>query len=185
MYNYIKGTVTEIKANNVTLEVFQIGYQLFMPNPFRFKLGQVVCVYVYQRVTDDAITLFGFASLAEKELFLKLISVNGIGPKSACAILASGSVDEIAAAIETGNAKYLQKFPGIGPKASQQIILDLQGKIDLTAALLDVHANLTDVDEALQTLGYNVKEIKKVLGKLDPAKDTGELIKDALKMLLK
>jgi len=184
MYSYLKGIVTEIKANYITIEVNSIGYQLYVPNPYYFSLGDMTTVYLYQKVTEDEISLYGFESLEQKELFLQLISVNGIGPKSAKAILAAGSVSSIQQAIESGNAKYLQKFPGIGPKASQQIILDLQGKIDLSSSLaLDDHLN--EVDLALQALGYNAKEIKKILPKLDASKPTSTLIKDALKFMLK
>ena len=113
-----------------------------------------------------------------------MISVNGIGPKSAIAILASGSVISITRAIEDGNAKYLQKFPGIGPKASQQIILDLKGKIVFEKQTVKT-ANLIEVEEALEALGYKQKEIKKVIPKLDASKETNQLIKDALAMMLK
>lgn len=184
MYSYLKGIVTEIKANYITVETNGIGYLLYVPNPYYFTLGEHFTLYLYQKVSDDEISLYGFESLEQKELFLQLISVNGIGPKSAKAILAAGSVSSIQQAIESGNAKYLQKFPGIGPKASQQIILDLQGKIDLsTSVALDDHLN--EVDLALQALGYNAKEIKKILPKLDASKPTSTLIKDALKFMLK
>lgn len=185
MYSYLQGTITEIKANYVTLETGGVGYQLFVPNPYLFKLNETVKIYVYQKVAEDEISLFGFESLAQKELFLQLISVVGIGPKSAKAILAAGSVTEIQGAIQSGNAKYLQKFPGIGPKASQQIILDLQGKIDLSQTIPVLGDVLSEVDEALQALGYNAKEIKKILPKLDAKKPINELIKDALKYMLK
>ncbi|MDD3842728.1 MAG: Holliday junction branch migration protein RuvA [Candidatus Izemoplasmatales bacterium] len=185
MYSYLKGTITEIRSNYVTLEVNDIGFHLLTPNPYLFTIAKETTLYIYQKVAEDEISLYGFSSCEEKELFLKLISVNGIGPKSANAILAAGSVEEIANAIESGNAKYLQKFPGIGPKASQQIILDLQGKIDVTVIPLAKIDSLSEVDDALQALGYNAKEIKKILPKLDTSKKTNELIKDALRMMLK
>ncbi|MFA5036363.1 MAG: Holliday junction branch migration protein RuvA [Candidatus Izemoplasmatales bacterium] len=184
MYSYLKGSITEIRSNYITLEVHDIGFHVLTPNPYLFTVGKETILYVYQKVTDDEINLFGFSSSEEKELFLKLISVNGIGPKSANAILAAGSVESIVTAIESGNAKYLQKFPGIGPKASQQIILDLHGKIDISSVSLNSSA-LSEVDDALQALGYNGKEIKKILPKLDSNKTTNELIKDALRMMLK
>ncbi|MFA5006530.1 MAG: Holliday junction branch migration protein RuvA [Candidatus Izemoplasmatales bacterium] len=184
MYSYLKGVVTEIKAGSVTVETHGVGYQFLTPNPYLFELGRETTVYVYQKVAEDELTLFGFTTSAAKDLFLKLITVNGIGPKSANGILATGDVGQIAAAIASGNAKFLQKFPGIGPKASQQIILDLQGKIDLEPAPVMTDA-MADVDAALQALGYNAKEIKKVLAKLDGGKPANELIKDALKLMLK
>lgn len=184
MYSYLKGIVTEIKANYITLELNHVGYHILTPNPYAFSHNEIVTIYTYQKVSEDEISLFGFKTPEEKELFLKLISVNGIGPKSANAILAAGSVASISSAIESGNAKYLQKFPGIGPKASQQIILDLQGKIDFDN-LSERSDSIADVEDALQALGYNQKEIRKVVAKLDPSKTTNELIKDALKLMLK
>lgn len=185
MYSYLIGTVTEIKANYVTLETQGVGYLVIVPNPYLFKIGETRKIFIYQKVAEDDLSLYGFETADEKELFLKLISVVGIGPKSAKAILAAGSVASIQNAIETGNAKYLQKFPGIGPKASQQIILDLQGKIELSDQTLVKTDTLGEVDEALQALGYNAKEIKKILPKLDATKPTNELIKDALRFMLK
>ncbi len=184
MYNYIKGTVTEISPDNITLEASGIGYLIITPNPYNFLLHSELTVYIYQKVTDDNISLYGFKTLQTKELFIKLISVNGIGPKSASAILASGSVESITNAIDDSNAKYLQKFPGIGPKASQQIILDLKGKIEFEDKAIKT-ANIIEVEEALRALGYKAKEIKKVLPKLDTSKKTSDLIKDALAMMLK
>ncbi|MCK4552482.1 MAG: Holliday junction branch migration protein RuvA, partial [Tenericutes bacterium] len=104
MYNYIKGTVTEISPDNITLEASGIGYLIITPNPYNFLLHSELTVYIYQKVTDDNISLYGFKTLQTKELFIKLISVNGIGPKSASAILASGSVESITNAIDDSNA---------------------------------------------------------------------------------
>jgi len=118
MFSYLKGTITEIRPEYVTLETGDIGYRLFAPNPYQYHIGDIETIYVYQKVAEDEISLYGFKTAAMRDLFLKLISVNGIGPKSAKAILAAGSVEAITAAIESGNAKFLQKFPGIGPKAS-------------------------------------------------------------------
>lgn len=183
MYDYIKGVVTEISPSYVTIENHGVGYQVIAPNPYAFMLHSECTVYLFQKVSDDAIRLYGFKSLKERDLFIKLISVNGIGPKSANAILASGTVEQITNAIDLGNAKYLQKFPGIGPKASQQIILDLKGKIEFEDKAIKT-LNLIEVEEALKALGYKQKEIKKVLPTLDPSKPTNALIKDALAKML-
>ncbi|MBI9008609.1 MAG: Holliday junction branch migration protein RuvA [Tenericutes bacterium] len=184
MYDYIKGAITEINPTYITVENNGVGYKVIAANPYAFLLHSEMTVFIYQKVSDDAISLYGFKTQKERELFIKLISVNGIGPKSANAILASGSVESITVAIDDGNAKYLQKFPGIGPKASQQIILDLKGKIEFENKAVKT-LNLIDVDEALKALGYKDKEIRKVLPKLDPSKNTNELIKDALAMMLR
>ena len=149
------------------------------------SLNKEYKVYVYQYVREDTLDLYGFLSEDEKDLFLKLISVSGIGPKSALSILATGTVNEIVKAIESRNDTYLRKFPGIGAKASQQIILDLQGKLSLGEELIVKNSKLEDVEQALLALGYNKKEITKVLPKLDQALDEGALVKQALKTLVK
>ena len=185
MYSYIKGVISEIGADYVTLDNAGVGYKINTPNPYQFHINDIVTMHIYQKVAEDEISLYGFTTSDERDLFLKLISVNGIGPKSAKAILAAGSVSSITSAIEQGNAKFLQKFPGIGPKASQQIILDLQGKIDLSGTAGLRNDSIAEVDDALQALGYNQKEIRKVIAKLDSSKPTSELVKDALKLMLK
>jgi Holliday junction DNA helicase RuvA len=184
MYDYIKGLITEISPTYITLENNGVGYKVMTANPYAFQLHSELTVYLYQKVSDDKISLYGFKTQKARELFIKLITVNGIGPKSANAILASGTVESITNAIDEGNAKYLQKFPGIGPKSSQQIILDLKGKIEFEDKAIKT-LNLIDVDEALKAFGYKDREIRKVLPKLDPSKNTNQLIKDALAMMLK
>lgn len=185
MYGYIKGTVTRITPKNIIVENQGIGYLLIVSNPYNFSLNKDYKVYVYQYVREDVIDLYGFISEEEKDLFLKLISVSGIGPKSALSILATGTVSEIVKAIEARNDAYLRKFPGIGAKASQQIILDLQGKLNLAEEMLIKNTKLEDVEQALLALGYNKKEIAKVLPKLDQTLDEGALVKQALKTLIK
>ncbi|MCM1131369.1 MAG: Holliday junction branch migration protein RuvA [Anaeroplasma bactoclasticum] len=185
MYGYIKGTITKVTPKNIIVENQGIGYLLIVSNPYNFSLNKEYKVYVYQYVREDVIDLYGFISEDEKDLFLKLISVSGIGPKSALSILATGTVSEIVKAIEARNDAYLRKFPGIGAKASQQIILDLQGKLNLGEELVIKNTKLEDVEQALLALGYNKKEIAKVLPKLDQTLDEGALVKQALKALVK
>ena len=183
MYSYIKGEVKEILPKNIVVDNNGIGYDLMVPNPYNFRLGEEIICYVYQNVREDAIELFGFKTKEQKDLFIKLISVKGIGPKSALSILAAGDVNDVIRAIDESNVSYLMKFPGIGQKASQQIILDLKGK--LTFDEESSIGGLSDVSSALEALGYSRKEIGKVLPKLDKDKDTEALIRDALKLLLK
>lgn len=185
MYGYIKGVITKITPKNIIVENQGIGYLLIVSNPYNFSLNKEYKVYVYQYVREDIIDLYGFISEDEKDLFLKLISVSGIGPKSALSILATGTVSEIVKAIEARNDAYLRKFPGIGAKASQQIILDLQGKLNLGEEIVVKNTKLEDVEQALLALGYNKKEITKVLPKLDQTLDEGALVKQALKALVK
>ncbi len=184
MYGYINGIVTKITPKYIICENNGIGYEIIVPNPFSYKLSNNYKIYTYQYVREDIIELYGFLEFEEKELFLKLISVSGIGPKSALSILATGTVSEICNAIESRNDVYLRKFPGIGTKASQQIILDLAGKLSFEEGTSS-NTKLDDVSDALIALGYSKKEITKVIGKLDANMEEGELIKEALKKLVK
>lgn len=183
MYSYIKGDITEIEPIAITIEAYGVGYYIVTPKPYDFKTGETTKVFIYQHVREDANVLYGFKSLSEKQMFMQLLDVKGIGPKSALAVLASARVEEVLKAIESGDAKYLNKFPGIGPKASQQIILDLKGKIHLGPMTLKSANKLSEVEDALRALGYKTKEIERVVKKLDSTKDTSTLIKDALKAM--
>ena len=185
MYGYIKGIVTKITPKYIICENNGIGYLITVSNPYNFNLNKEYMIYLYQYVREDIIDLYGFMSDEEKELFLKLISVSGIGPKSALSILASATVNEIINAIESRNDAYLKKFPGIGAKASQQIILDLKGKLNFEEAVTSLNTKLVDVEEALIALGYNKKEITKVISKLDTSLEVGVLIKQALQKMVK
>lgn len=185
MYNYIKGRITQINAKYVTLENNQIGYLIKTPNPFNFELNSEVTIYTYLYVREDIFDLYGFASAKERDFFLQLISVKGLGPKGALAILASGNIQLIIDAIQSGNNRYLERFPGIGAKASQQIILDLHGKVNLQEKMAEAteDTKITNVKEALKNLGYKPAEIKKVTPFIEANIDQplGILIKLALK----
>jgi len=183
MYDYLIGTVSEIQKDSVVIEVNNVGYKVYSPNPYSFVLDDKVKVYTYLHIKDEILTLYGFLSIEEKTLFMNLISVSGIGPKSAIAMLATGSVQNIAQAINKGDAKYLCKFPGIGMKSAQQIVLDLKGKVEVKSG----HGNylvLDEVRDALQILGYSDKDINKVLPTLDSTKQTSELVREALQKIL-
>ena len=182
MYEYINGMITKVSPKYVVLDNNGIGYLIYVPNPYNWRENDFCTIWVYQGVRDDSIDLYGFNTYEEKDLFLKLISVTGIGPKTALPIIAASSVADIKAAISSGNSAYMQKFPGIGQKAAQQIILDLRGKIEFEQVTL-IKDNLDDCVEALVALGYNKKEVNKVMGKVDTTKPQNEIIKDALKLL--
>ena len=185
MYSYIKGTVTEVNPTSITIEINGLGYEILTPNPYEFKLNTEDKAFIYHHVREDIFVYYGFKSKDAKSLFIKLLSVKGIGPKSAMAILATGNVNDVIGAIELGNSKFLNKFPGIGPKASQQIILDLKGKLSFEEEAFAIPNNIEEVSEALKSLGYKASEIKKAIKKLDPSKETDQLLKDALAQMLK
>lgn len=187
MYDYIKGTITNIEPNTITLECFGIGYLLKTPNPYNFKIGDEHKIYTYQHVREDLIELYGFQAIDERLMFLKLINVKGLGPKGALAILAASTVSEVVSAIENGDPAYFRKFPGIGTKGSQQIILDLKGKLDFEPTSSKTSEDLTNLISALKALGYNSAEIKTVTKdfKVSDYPSLGEAVKAALKKLTK
>ena len=133
MYEYIKGILTKITAKYIVVETAGIGYLLHVANPYAYsgKMNQEVQVYLHQVVREDAHLLYGFETEEEKQLFLNLISVSGIGPVSALAIIAADDNAGLVQAIESKNITYLTKFPKIGKKTAQQMVLDLEGKINL------------------------------------------------------
>jgi len=184
MYEYISGMITKVTPKYIVVDVKGVGYQINVPNPYSFKMNDFQTVWTYFHVREDSNELFGFQTVEERDLFLKLISVTGIGPKTALPIIATASVDEIINAIATGNSKYMQKFPGIGPKAAQQIILDLGGKIDTQISTI-YDPKMNDCEEALIALGYNKKDIAKVISKVDASMDTSNIIRECLKLLNK
>lgn len=186
MYDYMIGTIKEIVSNAIILETNNIGYFIYTPNPFSFVEGKEYKVYLYQQIKEDEHLLFGFKEKNEKELFLKLISVKGLGPKMALPILATGSLGGIKDAIERENILYLKKFPKIGDKLAKQIVLDLKGKLeDLVGEERTDSNTLLEVHDALLELGYKEKEIKTVLAKVDSSETIENQIKQALSLFLK
>lgn len=182
MYSYIKGIVSGIELNYIELDNSGIGYMIYVSNPYYYKIGNEYTIYLYQVIREDENTLYGFRSKEEKELFLKLIGVKGLGPKMAIVMLSS-NVENIYDAIEKGDINYLKKFPKIGDKVARQIILDLKGKLDTNTG--DNIADYTELTETLKSLGYKPVDIKRILPNIDSHKKIEEQVKDALKLLLK
>ena len=195
MYEYLNGELAHILPTAIVVDVHGVGYQVVFANPYRLQdsLKKQVKVLVQQVVREDSITLYGFISSEERELFQRLISVSGIGPKSAMSILANDDTEGFVNAVESGNVTYLTKFPGVGKKTAQQIILDLKGKFEAlpeetTKAVVSTNqATLEEAKEALLGLGYSTKEITKIWKALEVAapSTTQEALKVAFKLLMK
>ncbi len=185
MFSYIIGNVTEINNDSIVIEANKVGYLVYVANPFSYELNQEYKVYLYNKIGEDEYSLYGFKTKDEYSLFIKLISVKGLGPKIALPILATGSITGIADAIERENILYLKKFPKIGEKLAKQMILDLKGKIDVD---LTSGVNTSDTEEVIETLvalGYKQTEIRKIIGKINMELTMEEQVKEALKLLLK
>ena len=183
MYNYIKGIVSEIKSTSIVLDNNGIGYEIYTPNPFAFQEGNEYKVFVYQYIREDEQSLYGFKTSNEKDLFLKLIDVKGLGPKMALPIIAMGSISGISDAINRENILYLKKFPKIGDKLARQMILDLKGKLDLTSEVIELN-DTDELVEALKGLGYKDKDIRAIIPKVNTENKLEEQIKEALRLLV-
>lgn len=185
MYSYMIGVVTEIESNAIVLEVGKIGYFIQTPNPYSFEAGMEYKVYLYQQIKEDEHLLFGFKNKEEKELFLKLIAVKGLGPKMALPIIATGSITGIMDAIERENTLYLKKFPKIGDKLAKQMILDLKGKLNIEVQESIGINHYEELCEVLKGLGYKEKDYKSIISKVNSELSIEEQIKEALKLLLR
>lgn len=183
MYAYIKGFVKEIESNYIVLDNNGIGYLIYTPNPYSFNIDKEYTVYIYQNVKEDELTLYGFKLKEEKDLFLKLIEVKGLGCKMALPIIATGSINGIIDAIERENILYLKKFPKIGDKVAKQIILDLKGKLNTNGVV--TNSNNDELIEVLKGLGYKTQDILKVVRQVNTNLSLEDQIKESLKLFLK
>lgn len=183
MYSYIKGIITIIETSYIVVENNGIGYMVFVSNPYSYKLNEEVTIYLYQQIREDENTLYGFKTKEDKELFLKLISVKGLGCKMALPMFSGDNMSSILNAIEEGNINYLKKFPKIGDKVARQIILDLKGK--LASDQSNLKEDFLELTETLKSLGYKPNDIKKVLPQIDISLSLEKQVKEALKLLLK
>lgn len=203
MFEYMQGKLVDVNPLYIVVDVQGVGYQIFAANPYRFSslLNQEIKVYIYQAVRDDGIKLYGFRDEYEKNLYIKLISVSGIGPKSGLSIMANDDYAGLIRAIETENVTYLTKFPGVGKKTASQIILDLKGKL---TDLLDDHSldldgdreesqapnqnrYIVETEEALKGLGYSVRDVNRIMPKLKEESgitSTEDALRIAFKLLL-
>lgn len=181
MFGYIIGSVKYLTSNHIVLENNGIGYIIFVANPYSYEIGKEYTVYTYQNISENENSLYGFKSMDEKELFLRLIAVKGLGPKTALPMFASGSVSGIIDAIDRENILYLTKFPKVGDKLARQIILDLKGKLNTKETAV---AQDDELIEALVSLGYKNADIKKIISKVDQSATIENQIKEALKLLL-
>ena len=185
MIGFLKGRVEMIGADTITLDVNGVGYELLVANPEKFSLYQETLVYTYLKISENDVAFYGFLLKEEKELFLKLLSVKGIGPKSAIAMLSKADYSTIIEAIEVANLSFLKKLPSIGPKAAQQIILDLKGHLhlDKTVATKE-NPTFTEARNALKNYGFRVSEIDNALSKIqDSNLSVDQVILKALQCL--
>ncbi len=195
MYEFFEGTIENIFAGYFSLNVNGIGFRIFAPNPYEFRSKEKVVVYVEQIIRDDEQSLYGFKTEKERNLFKKLLNVSGIGPKAALSILATGNQSGLIDAIQNGKVSYLTKFPGIGKKTAQQIVLDLRSKMSIFSNpniqkkdnSKNYSTQLKEAVDALSALGFSKKETKNVANSLKKfgKMSTDKYIHKGLKILTK
>ena len=185
MYFSFKGKIIYREKDYVVIEVNNIGYQVYVSHIDDFSVGSDATIYLYNVVREDEQYLAGFSSIDEKKAFESLISVKGIGPRTALNALSKTNSNDLFNAIASNNIAYLKKLPGIGAKAAAQIILDLKGQLTES----DQKGNPKQYEEvrsALKNLGFKVKIIDEVLSQINIVNGTNEeIMREALKRLRK
>ena len=181
----LKGIIEEIGDNFIIINVRDVYYQLLVSHPEDFMFHDERLVYTYQVVREDDEYLVGFISKEEKNAFLDLIKVSGIGPKTALNVLSATTPALFYNAISEKDVRYLKSLPGIGPKSAQQILLDIKGQISSQKVTSSRSLN-PDVSEALVRLGFKVAEANTAIESVyQSGLNDDELLKRALKALRK
>lgn len=204
MLAYIKGELANKSRNYVVIDVGGLGYKVFMSDISIESLGNIgdfVKVYTYYRVMEDDISIFGFNTNEELRLFELLISVSGVGAKTAITMLGTIKPEEFAIAIISNDINTLKKLPGIGVKTAQRIVLELKDKLkkekqieELSTAIekstlvknkIEKDKKIEEAFDALQVLGYNSKDIEKTMERIDNSLSLEEIIRAGIKELSK
>ncbi len=201
MIAYLKGEIADITEDNLILEANNIGYNIKISSGTAGMLpgiGEEVKIYTYTYVREDAFLLYGFLTKDDLDIFKKLITVNGIGPKGGLAILSVMSADSLRFAIISGDVKEISKAPGIGKKTAERVILDLRDKVSIEDTFVnksmagdlgDVSSGDTNIKneaiEALTALGYSASEALKAVKQVTVMEDmdTEDILKQALKKM--
>lgn len=187
MIAHVAGIVSEKFASSVVIDVAGIGYEIAVPlGDFEaVKYGEPAKFYTYHHVREQSEELFGFSSLAAKKLFELLITVQGVGPKAALAILSLGATEQVRNAIASSDSGFVTKASGVGKKTAERVVVDLADKVGLpTHYQKAVQAELNTNDEALEALmalGYTLADATRALDGVDPKLSTSQRVREALK----
>lgn len=187
----LNGMITDKSIDSLVIEVSGVGYEIFATGSDLDNLStdDLVKMYIYEHIREQSHDLFGFISSLDKQLFEKLLSVNGVGPKMALAIMNVGTSEAVKQAIAKGDVKLLQSASGVGKKVAERIVVDLKDKVGLIAteqatAFLSESSNEfnSEAIDALLSLGYSQNDANLMLKEIDPDLSTEEKIKLALKV---
>lgn len=189
MIAYLSGKILVKTDKSIILLVDSIGYEIFVSSKFleTIKHDQEIELFVYHKQREDAQELYGFSNYEERAFFIQLLSVSGVGPKSAINVLAISQVNELKSAIATGNADMFKKVSGIGSKTAERIVIELKDKLGFSRFSNGDVSEGSDIEvfEALNSLGFSDAEIRNVYNQIPKNIDTKEKIKTALKFLKK
>ncbi len=187
MYYYLKGSIVEVGEESIVIDVGGVGYLVLMSHPEAYREGDSALVYVSQIVREDEHYFVGFSSLKEKDIFSKLITCKGIGPKTALGALRDITLEDFLSAVRNNDVKALKKLSGIGPKAASQIILDLQGvlTVDPAKATEKWSPAQEDARAALKNLGFRIKEIDDCLKQIEGDFTAEQYIRQVLQRIKK
>lgn len=181
MIAYLKGKILEKGLTYIILENNGIGYKVFVtPDILEQSVGAEVSLFTYHKVSEDGQALFGLSDFATLQFFEMLITVSGVGPKVALAILSASSAEAVKQAIANQDAGMFTRISGVGTKTAEKIIVELKNKVGAGTASGGASSEVFD---ALVALGYNSREVRGIIGKVDSTASQGEQIKQALKLL--
>ena len=183
MIAYLKGTVLQKTGNYLILERNGIGYKILVPSDLLERsIGSEIELYIYHKSSDEGQTLFGMVDFTSLQFFELLITVTGVGPKMALTIISSSKLDILEQAIVNQDVGVFTRMGGVGKKTAERIILELKNKI-AGGILTERGSSSSDLYDALVSLGYNPREIREVITKVDSNLDTSTQIKEALKLI--
>ena len=186
MIGHLEGTVRKIGAGHIIVSAGGVGYKVALTHLTlaEMRTGKTASLWTHIAVRENALDLYGFKDEAELRVFELLLTVSGIGPRSALAVLDVADVETLRSAISQGNAIYLTKVSGIGKKNAEKIVLELKDKlVGISADMSQTMSGDVDALLALQSLGYPEREAREALKKVSDVKDAGEKVKKALKIL--
>lgn len=188
MIGYLRGKIIEVQAESAVIDVQGVGYEILASahtlSDLTALLGKDIIVWIHTHVREDALQLFGFHGKDEKNLFLSLLKVNGVGPKMALSILSGARVSEIEKMIDQGNAKGLSSLPKVGKKTAEQIILTLKGKLVSAAEQVSARNPVqTQITSALLNLGYKSQHVDQFVASLPAEISVEEGVRKALQTL--
>ncbi|MBL7021938.1 Holliday junction branch migration protein RuvA [Patescibacteria group bacterium] len=188
MIAYIKGTIIHKNDKFIILENGDIGYQIFSTEVVlnSAKEGEIIKLFIHQQVKEDTLDLYGFSNMDELDFFKHLLSISGVGPRSALAVLSIAKIEDIKQAIYQGDPTLLKKVSGIGQKTAERIVVELKNKVSaLTSATGEMFKGVSDeLIDALEALGYKPNIIRQAISQLpEDIKDLQEKVKATLKII--